>query len=89
MANTNIELGYAFKIGGQEDVLFQYHTTDGQTYDGIVEYVSEDGCGANGFDQMDISGPDGAPDCRIDLYDLVEFCARWLTCTLPNDPRCE
>lgn len=35
----------------------------------------------------DISGPDGEPDCKIDMYDLVEFAAGWLECGLyPNCP---
>jgi len=33
---------------------------------------------------MDISGPQGKPDCYVDIYDLLEIVAGWLEC---NDPR--
>lgn len=29
----------------------------------------------------DISGPAGAKDCKVDLYDLMELAAHWLECT--------
>ena len=32
--------------------------------------------------KADISGPDGEPDCRVDLYDLVELAAGWTSCGL-------
>jgi len=37
----------------------------------------------------DISGTEGTPDCRIDLYDFVVFSEYWLRCNNPQDPECE
>ncbi len=31
----------------------------------------------------DVSGPDGRPDCYVDLYDLAEFTRQWLDCNHP------
>ena len=30
----------------------------------------------------DLSGAEGAPDCVVDIYDLVELAAGWLECNL-------
>ncbi len=32
--------------------------------------------------QFDISGPDGVPDCVVNLYDFAEFASQWLSCGL-------
>jgi len=37
----------------------------------------------------DISGPDGIPDCYIDLYDFAEMAGDWLYCNNPQDTECE
>ena len=37
----------------------------------------------------DLSGPDGVPDCVIDLYDLVVLATDWLNCNDPQDVNCE
>ena len=33
----------------------------------------------------DISGPDGEPDCKVDMYDFAELAAGWLSCGLYPD----
>ena len=38
---------------------------------------------------MDVSGPDGIPDCRVDIYDLAELAVDWLRCNDPVDITCE
>jgi len=38
---------------------------------------------------VDISGPEGTPDCRIDLYDFAAFAGNWLRCNNPQDLNCE
>ena len=45
-------------------------------------------CGDYNTDYLmgDISGPDGKPDCRVDLYDLDVFVSTWLNCTDPTTP---
>ena len=36
----------------------------------------------------DISGPDGVPDCRVDLFDLAALAFDWLNCNDPEDMYC-
>lgn len=38
---------------------------------------------------VDISGPDGSPDCKVDLYDLAEFARYWTKCNDPALPDCD
>jgi len=37
----------------------------------------------------DLSGPEGTPDCYVDLYDLAVLADEWLSCNDPQDPDCE
>jgi len=37
----------------------------------------------------DQSGPEGTPDCYINLYDFAVFAGNWLRCNDPQDPECE
>ncbi|MBE0537194.1 MAG: hypothetical protein IH624_16145 [Phycisphaerae bacterium] len=37
----------------------------------------------------DLSGPDGTPDCRIDLYDFVRMAEDWMRCNDPGAVECE
>jgi len=37
----------------------------------------------------DISGPEGLPDCRVDLYDFAVISSYWLNCNDPQDPECD
>ena len=37
----------------------------------------------------DLSGPEGVPDCYVDLYDVAEFASYWLRCNDPQDSECE
>jgi len=37
----------------------------------------------------DISGPEGTPDCRVNLYDFSAFAGNWLRCNNPQDTSCE
>ena len=36
----------------------------------------------------DLSGPEGVPDCYIDLYDFAALAGNWLYCNDPQDPEC-
>lgn len=38
--------------------------------------------------QFDVSGPEGTQDCKVDLYDFVEFAAEWLTCGYADPADC-
>ena len=37
----------------------------------------------------DLSGPEGNPDCYVDLHDFAAFAGEWLNCNNPRDPECE
>jgi len=39
--------------------------------------------------EADISGPDGVPDCYVNMYDFAALAAAWLNCTEPTDPNCQ
>jgi len=45
--------------------------------------ILENECGAWGYNQMDYD-----TDCDVDLADLAEFLAQYLSCTRPNDETC-
>jgi len=36
----------------------------------------------------DISGPDGTPDCYVNLYDIAALACNWLYCNNPQDSEC-
>jgi concanavalin A-like lectin/glucanase superfamily protein len=37
----------------------------------------------------DVSGPDGTPDCRVNLYDFAALAGEWLGCNDPQNDECE
>jgi hypothetical protein len=37
----------------------------------------------------DLSGPQGTPDCRVDMYDLAALANNWLDCNDPDDVNCD
>ncbi len=37
----------------------------------------------------DVSGPDGVPDCRVDLYDFARLALDWLRCNDPGEAECD
>ena len=39
--------------------------------------------------QIDISGPEGTPDCYVDMYDFMAFVDNWLRCNDPQNHECE
>jgi len=57
-------------------------------YQIAAEYYSYTGISTclNAYgDAFDTTGPEGKPDCRVDLYDFADFAAAWLDCGLyPN-----
>ena len=36
----------------------------------------------------DISGPEGVPDCSVDIYDIIALASDWLTCSLVPQTAC-
>jgi hypothetical protein len=58
---------------GIEEIAYDYYLGSGNF-----------GCGGN--PQFDTSGPEGSPDCKVDLYDFVDFAGAWLDCNrIPAD----
>jgi|GEM_PF-3157690 len=43
-------------------------------------------CGGRYYPVGDISGPQGQPDCYVDMYDLMTLAAQWLNCNDPKNP---
>ena len=59
--------------------------------DMVVEISDNDhSCGESGqsYNQFDITGPNGVPDCYVNFYDFREFANNWLKCTNPTDQDC-
>ncbi len=51
--------------------------------------ILETACGAWGILPMDIAGgPDGGPDCVVDLKDLELFISQWFSCSVPYQSGC-
>ena len=61
-------------------VLIQYNVGDMTCQDIINEGLLMD---------SDLSGPDGGPDCYVNLYDFAAIAGEWLRCNDPQDPECE
>jgi len=68
---------------------------DGQTvvYDEVTIMVDNPTCQDIIDDGLkkasDVSGPEGTPDCYVDLYDFALLAGEWLSCSNPQDHECE
>lgn len=51
------------------------------------DITQENSCVLSYASEFDVSGPDGSPDCQVDIYDFAQFAQGWLTCGLY--PYCE
>lgn len=40
------------------------------------------------YSSADISGPLGAPDCKVDIFDFDAIAQEWLNCSDPANPEC-
>ena len=46
--------------------------------------VGENDCGSGPFAVTDVAGgPEGGPDCKVDLQDFAFIAARMLDCSIP------
>lgn len=59
------------------------------SYDGLIipnvtVNIEDNECGTWGFHYFDYNR-----DCRVDIADLAEFAASWLSCTEPYSPGCD
>ena len=43
-------------------------------------------CGDWSYLKGDLSGPEGNPDCYVDVYDIAAMAVGWMKCTDPTDP---
>jgi len=84
--------GRAFQ-GKLDDVRVYNHVLDERgiidAYNGAAA-VKKNFCGdADGNHLFDLTGPQGIPDCAVDLYDLAMFMEGWLSCGLYPATGCE
>ena len=71
-----------------DDVLI---TNYAMTADEVAaEYKAVTGKAACSYPPMigDISGPDGVPDCVVDMYDIATVAGSWAGCLLLPDTTC-
>lgn len=69
--------------GTIDDVrLYNYPLDKFGVYDLYYAVVPVVGCVNDYAFEADVSGPDGVPDCVIDMYDLAVFMQYWLACGL-------
>jgi concanavalin A-like lectin/glucanase superfamily protein len=66
---------------------------EGDIYDDVTITVEDPTCLDVANDGLlfsaDLSGPEGVPDCYIDLHDFAALAGSWLRCNNPQDPECE
>ncbi len=41
-----------------------------------------------GYPEYDVTGPEGKPDCVVDLYEFAEFAQHWLECNIVPSSSC-
>ncbi|MFI4911870.1 MAG: LamG-like jellyroll fold domain-containing protein [Sedimentisphaeraceae bacterium JB056] len=66
--------------------LGKYHN-GGYFFDGMIDEFmvtapAAAACGDWGYDPGDISGPEGTPDCYVNIWDLELMASQWLSSTL-------
>ncbi len=91
--STRLDPTISFNMAGT--YVMQVTADDGmaENSDTIMITVTSPTCAdviADGLTMpVDISGPDGGPDCKVDLYDLAEFARYWTRCNDPALPDCD
>lgn len=82
-------MGNMTEDGAGDPYQFELEINDGlwTRTDTVTIYVNSTSCRASieaggAYANADIAGPEGAgvPDCQVDLLDLAEMAAGWLTC---------
>ena len=80
--DSTLSLNTIFE-GAIDDVqLYNYPLDKFGVYDLYYAVVPEQGCVNDYASESDVSGPDGVPDCVIDMYDLAVFAQYWMACGL-------
>jgi Concanavalin A-like lectin/glucanases superfamily len=93
-SNTAIEDPCAiFSTAGTYILRLTANDTMAQIYDEVTIEAENPTCLNVIDDELliigDISGPDGTPDCYVNLYDFAEFAVYWIRCNDPQDLECE
>lgn len=72
--------------GTLDDVrIYNYTLDEFGVADLYYEASGENACLLPYNSRLDVSGPDGESDCRVDLYDFAAFAEVWLECGLYPD----
>ncbi|MEE8307832.1 MAG: hypothetical protein V3R81_11245, partial [Gammaproteobacteria bacterium] len=92
-APGELSTGVTFDEFGWYEFSLTVEDAGGSRTDWIEIEILESDCGnVEDAEQMipgDISGPGGAPDCRVDLYDIAAYAADFLACNDPQDTGCD
>jgi hypothetical protein len=51
----------------------------------VILEVKSDASFCASYPAMDISGPDGEPDCAVDIFDFAMMASQWMQCNLVPD----
>ncbi|AQT68809.1 hypothetical protein STSP2_01985 [Anaerohalosphaera lusitana] len=66
-----------------EVAIYNYGLTDEDAAMLYYDYTGEASCLTQ--PELDLTGPDGEPDCVVDIHDFAEFAASWMECGLIPD----
>lgn len=77
-------------LAGLEDDIFDdiVITVNEPVCEDLLVYNEDLGRYINPYLSADISGPDGRPDCYIDLHDVAMMASNWLLCNDPEGEGC-
>jgi len=87
-----IDVGLITGYGVQGAVIVDYNITNPgkTTIPGTIEpSTCQDLIDEGSLIAGDISGPEGTPDCYVDIYDFAFFAGEWLRCNDPQNPDCD
>jgi len=76
---------YVLRLTADDTTAVVYDEVTITVEDPTCQDVIDDGLSIS----SDISGPDGTPDCYVDLYDFAAMAGDWLRCNNPKDAGCE
>ena len=80
----NVEGTYTFRLTGDDTVVQVSDDVSIVVYIPSCSQVLGDGLGF----AADLSGPEGVPDCYVNIYDLAAMATDWLSCNNPQDTAC-
>lgn len=85
-----LRLAISDGIAGLEGDIFDevVITVNEPVCDDLLVFNEASGRFVNPYLSADISGPDGKPDCYVNLYDLSRLVENWLLCNDPEGEGC-